>query len=608
CRMLSPESLKERLIFTTRMGNIEAVEMLLDFGVDPNTSVGPGLYAYHAAKMSGRDELAELLISRGADDSVPAPAVEKLVDYVVQRAIKENTPGAAVLVARDGKILLQKGYGLADVGKKIPVAPKTTFRIGSITKQFTASAILKLQEEGKLSVEDPLSKYVPDFPRGDQVTIHHLLTHISGIHSFTSTDDFLNKVLNEITTQEMIETIKGLDYDFDPGETWLYNNSGFFLLGYIVEKVSGLDFDTFLKKKFFIPLEMENTGVYSKDVKFDAEATGYSYENDSIKVALDWDMSHAGGAGNLYSNVINLYKWNEGVFNGRVLSETSLKAALTPVKLNNGQEADVGSGAHYGYGWGISIWRGLREISHGGGLHGFSTVLTRFPEKNTTVIVLSNCAPALPGFAAGQVAHDISEIFLWQEMEKQESYRAATNVNYAVYDDYVGQYDYKSAILTVTRDGEHLYAQLSGQARYEIFPRSENEFFWKITDAQATFIRDENGVVTHVVHHQGGATFDAPRMEQRKIVKLDPSLYEKYIGEYQLQAGIKISISAENDRIFLQVTGQPKVELFPESETAFFLKVVNAQVDFIAGQTGKATELILHQAGMDMPAKRVEME
>ncbi len=606
CRMLGPNSLKERLIACTRLGNMDAVEMLLDFGVDVNAAVGPGLIAYHVAVMTGREEIADLLKSRGAHAGVPMPAKEKLADYIFRRFIQKDSPGASVLVARDGEILLQKGYGSAVVDKKRPVTPETTFRIGSVTKQFTAAAILNLQEDGKLSLDDPLTKYVPDFPRGENVTIHHLLTHTSGIHSYTNTLDFLDKVVNATTPGEMIETIKDLGYDFSPGEQWLYNNSGYYLLGYIIEKVSGLDYDTFLKQTFFKPLEMKETGVYTPDVKFRDEATGYAFENGAVEVAMDWDMSHAGGAGNLYSNVLDLYKWNEAVFNGRVLSDAALEAALTPARLNNGEVADAMGGARYGYGWGLSKWRGLRVISHGGGLNGFSTVLMRYPEVNTTVVVLSNCAPALPGFNVGNAARDIAQIYLWQDMEKQDSYKSVTNIDYAVYDDYAGQYDYKTAIMTVTREENHLYAQLAGQPRFEIFPRSENEFFWKVVDARVTFERDKNGVVTHAVHQQGGATLKAPRLEKRTQAVVDPALYHNYTGRYELESNLEISVFTEKDKIFLQVTGQPKVEMFPESETAFFLKAVNARIDFITDQSGRATALILHQNDMDMTAKRVD--
>ena len=168
-----------------------------------------------------------------------------------------------MLVARDGKVLLSHGFGMADLSHDVPITPTTKFRIGSVTKQFTAAAILKLQEEGRLSVNDKLSKFFPDFPRGDEVTIHHLLTHTSGIKSFTSKPDFMATVTSPATSDQMIDSFKNDPFDFDPGEELSYNNSGYFLLGLIIEKVSGKSFNDYLRDTFFEPLGMHDTGVHT---------------------------------------------------------------------------------------------------------------------------------------------------------------------------------------------------------------------------------------------------------------------------------------------------------------------------------------------------------
>ncbi len=175
----------------------------------------------------------------------------------------------------------------------------TKFRIGSITKQFTAAAILRLQEQGKLSVRDPLSKFIPDYPRGSEVTLHHLLTHTSGIHSYTGKPNFLETVSAYTTPEDLIKSFKNDPYDFDPGKKWLYNNSGYFLLGYIIEKVSGQSYGEFLKQQFFEPLGMKNTGVHHWSDILEHEAFGYAYEAGRFKKAQNWDMSRAGGAGAL---------------------------------------------------------------------------------------------------------------------------------------------------------------------------------------------------------------------------------------------------------------------------------------------------------------------
>src|SRR5690606_8818756 len=177
--------------------------------------------------------------------------------------------------------------------------PETKFRIGSVTKQFTASAILKLQEEGRLKLTDKLDKYFPGFPRGNEVTIHHLLNHTSGIHSYTGKDDFVKKVVAPITSDELVNYFKNDPYDFNPGDAYRYNNSGYFLAALIVEKVSGKSYGKFLDETFFKPLQMKNTGVHSSTLKLSKEAKGYTKENNEYKKALDWNMSWAGGAGAL---------------------------------------------------------------------------------------------------------------------------------------------------------------------------------------------------------------------------------------------------------------------------------------------------------------------
>src|SRR5207237_1030940 len=234
--------------------------------------------------------------------------------------------------AQGGKILFEKGYGLANLEHRVPITPQTKFRIGSISKQFTASAILKLCEQGTLRLDNKLSKFIPDFPRGDEVTIHHLLTHTSGIHRYTSKPDFMATVMMSVKTEDLINSFKNDPSDFAPGTKWSYNNSGYLLLGYIIEKVSGQTYEGFLGQNFFEPLAMNNTGVHHAIDVLEHEAHGYAYDDGKMKKALNWDMSRAGGAGALYSTVGDLFRWNEAVFHGKVLREESLATAFTPVK------------------------------------------------------------------------------------------------------------------------------------------------------------------------------------------------------------------------------------------------------------------------------------
>jgi len=597
-RILGKMAIAEKFTSAAGRGSLDDMEMLLSHGADINAVNEIGLTALHKAQMGGREDAINLLLENGADPNIKMPKKGILAAAIFNRVIKGNSPGASVLVAKDGEIIYQNGFGYADIGNRVPFIVDTKSRIGSVTKQFTASAILKLIEAGELSIDDRLSKYVPDFPRGEEVTIHHLLTHTSGIHSYTEKEDFLKTVTLGVEPEEHIKSFKNDKFDFDPGEKWLYNNSGYFLLSYIVEKVSGQSFNDYLKGEFFDSLGMKNTGIHTPKLILENEATGYSYENGKFQKALDWNMSQAAGAGALYSTVGDLFLWNEGIFNGKVLAESSLEAAFTPVTLNDGKKAEA-LGGGYGYGWMINEKGRLKSIKHSGGLHGFNSALTRYPDINATVVVLQNCLPVAPGMGADELAGQISEVFFWEQMKPQESYKVDETVSSSKYDDYVGKYDYSGAIMTITKESERLFAQLATQPKFEIFPRAEDEFFWKVTDAQVTFVRDEKGEVTHAIHHQGGNELKALRIKEEAPTDIDPAVYDQYVGEYNFPQ-LTITVTKEEDKLFAQTAGQPKIELLPRSESEFYSNLVVLKISFIKDDQGKVVKMIINQSGMKL--------
>ncbi len=427
CRVIGPNSFTEKLVSSSAQGNLDALKLLLSHGAAVNNKNKNGLTALHVAKLNGRDGVVKLLLERGADAKIKMPPKEALVDALFTDKIEGDSPGAAVLIAQNGAIVYKKGFGLASIEHRVPITPETKFRIGSITKQFTASAILKLKEAGKLSVQDPLTKFIPDYPRGNEVTVHHLLTHTSGIRSYTDKPDFLETVTVEAKPESLIASFKNDKYDFDPGTQWRYNNSAYFLLGYFVGKISNESYNDYLKKNFFEPLEMKGTGVHHWSDILAYEATGYSYIDGKFQKAQNWDMSRAGGAGALYSTVTDLYRWNEAVFAGKVLSEKSLAAAFTPVTLKDGSKPEGGIGG-YGYGWFVNEFRGVKEITHAGGLHGFVTNLARYPEHNMTITVLTNCAPSR-NLNPSALTREIAQIYLSEKMTGQESYASDTSID-----------------------------------------------------------------------------------------------------------------------------------------------------------------------------------
>ncbi len=580
CRALGRDHLPEPFVQAAGRGKLESLERLLSNGVDINARNAAGLTGLHSASIRGQSDAISFLLERGADTSIAMPRQEQLMDALFRDVIDDDAPGAAVLVARYGNILYQSGFGQASLEPQVPITPQTKFRIASITKQFTAAATLKLQEDGVLSVTDTLSKFLPDYPRGDEVTIHHLLTHTSGIHSYTSKPGFKDRAPYYIEPQDLINSFKDDPYDFDPGEHWLYNNSGYFLLGHIIEKVSGVSYADYLKRHLFVPLGMRSTGVHHKDRTLTHEASGYSYKRGQFHTTMKWDRSHAGGAGALYSTVGDLFRWNEAIWSGNILSEASLKAAFQPVTLNNG---NLPHNVRYGYGWGIGKQRGLRVIAHNGGFDGFATRLARYPDQQFTVAILTNARPAPSDLNVTRLANAIAEFYLWEEMETLGATDKA--VDASVYDAYVGQYAY--AILTVTLQGDRVFAQLTGQPKVEIFAKSPTEFFWKVVDAEVEFVKNDAGEITHAIHRQGGEELRAPKLDNADDAT-------DIVGRYAYSI---LTVTREGERLFAQLTQQQKFEIFPKSPSEFFWKMVDARIQFVKNDAGKVTHAIHRQRG-----------
>jgi CubicO group peptidase (beta-lactamase class C family) len=429
-----------------------------------------------------------LFLVVGARAQEAASLTSKFDEYL-SAAAKQGVTGSA-LVAKDGKVIFSKGYGMANDEWDIPNTPQTKFRLGSITKQFTAASILLLQERGKLSVQDPICKFFDNCPDAwKEITIHHLLTHTSGIPNFTSFPDYMKTMMIPVTMESLVGRFKDKPLDFKPGEKMSYSNSGYVALGYIIEKVAGESYESFLQKNIFGPLKMSDTGYDRPTTILKNRATGYSSRNGKRinSEYLDMTIPHAAGA--LYSTVEDLFTWNEALFSDKLLSAKSREAMMTVDKNN------------YAYGLAIAQQHNRKIVSHGGGINGFSTVLSRFPEEKVTIVVLRN---ADYGSGPNKIGQDLAAIVFGEKYEVPRE-RVAIKIDPKILDAYVGQYELApNFILTMTREGDSLMSQATGQPKFELFPESETKFFVKAFDAQATFVKDDKGVVTHLILHQGG--------------------------------------------------------------------------------------------------------
>ncbi len=529
-----------------------------------------------------------------ADDGVAA------LETKLAARLPADGAGVAVLVARDGKILFSHAYGLADREKQIPATPETEFRIGSLTKQFTAAAILRLAQEGRLSVDDVLTKYFPGYPGGDRITLRQMLTHTSGLHNYTAHPDFFSRVTQPIAPADLVAWFRDDPPDFAPGAEFRYSNTNYVLLGQIVEKVSGMPLGDYWEKEFFAPLGLHDTGIWNNAHPPDRGAKGYSFmANAQLQPALNWDMTWAGGAGELYSTVGDLWRWTEALQGGKVLAPASLDLMLTETTAVKKETL-----VRYSMGLAHSEIGGLPTIGHNGGLQGYSSTLTWFPDQKVTIAVLCNALPEPPKAAPGPIMLLAARTVLAPEMAAHAP-KVDPTVDPKTYADYVGSYDYKSGIQQITADAGHLYAQLTGQNRFEIFPRGHDAFFFKVVEAGIVFNRDDKGAVVSITHTQNGATFTAARLPATDFVTVPDAKLDAIAGRYQYGLLAVLTVTRRGHQLYAQLTGQPEAPIFAKSDHEFYWKAVNAQVEFVAGPDGVITSAIHHQNGITFTAPKL---
>lgn len=338
--------------------------------------------------------LVALLTASVASAQSPAPAsppdrativarVDSLVsDYM---AVKK-APAVSVALLRGSDTLVMKGYGLASQEARRRATENTVYRIGSITKQFTSAAIMRLVEQGKLSLDDDLSKYVPEFPlQGRKVTIRQLLNHTSGIHSYTADTMWAKTWSRDLTPQQIVDFVSKTPFDFAPGEGYRYNNTGYVLLGMVLDKVTGQPYATHLEREFFTPLGLRQTTYCPSRTTDTTHAAGYDVEGDRVQPAVYLSMTHPYSAGALCSTVRDLVRWQRALISGDVVSTASLARMTTPDTLGY-----RGPRLTYGYGLAPGQLQGKRSVGHGGGVNGFTSASIWFPDDSVNVVVFTN--------------------------------------------------------------------------------------------------------------------------------------------------------------------------------------------------------------------------
>lgn len=527
------------------------------------------------------------------------------IDRFLAETYPPGEPGAAVLVEKGGKVVLRKGYGLANVEHDIPVKPETVFALGSVTKQFTAAAILLLEERGKLSVEDELTKYLPDYPtHGKKVTLEHLLTHTSGIPSYTGMPEWLPRRREDLTVEQLLGLFKERPFEFEPGTKWAYDNSGYALLGAVIEKVSGTTYERFVEDEIFKPLGMSRSLYNSWSDIVPNRAAGYDPAGDGWANTDYLSMTSPYAAGALLSTLDDLARWDEALAGETLLKRASIERMFTPYRLASGLST------RYGYGWAVQELGGRKVLEHNGGINGFTCDVLRIPQEGIFVAVLTNRRGG--DRSPAEVAGRIAKLLLGLPLERQE-----IGLDSKALDDYVGVYRNDDITRIVTRDGEKLYARREGGGpKAELAASGPDELFYRNSESVLRFRRDAQGKVTAAQMEAPAGPEEAPMARTsetppveappatRTAIQLDPTLLALYVGTYELAPNFDLVLTLEEGRLYAQPTGQKKAELFPESATSFFFKVVDAHVEFQKGADGVVTGLVLRQGGREMPGKR----
>ncbi len=547
--------------------------------------------------------IAAFVLLAGGPLSAAAPLsnaeLAAKLDASISPMFKADAPGATIIVVREGNTMFRKAYGMADLDAKRALTPDMVLRLGSITKQFTATAILLLQEQGKLSLNDDIRQHLPDFPdKGKIITIEHRLTHTAGIPSYTSAPDYPARMAREESPAAMIARFKDLPLEFAPGEWFSYSNSGYFLLGAIIEKLGGVRYADFLADHVFEPLGMKHTAYEGVERHQGVAARGYSLRNGKAVPAAPLSMTQPYAAGSLISTVDDLARWDAAISAGKLLRAASWKRAFTPYKLSSGVATA------YGYGWEIGELEGSPMIAHAGGINGFLTYAVRFPGEKVYVAVLTNSDagsldPKLVGMKLAGSA--IGKPFV----ERQE-----IKVSAADLDALVGTYKGDgNATDVVFREGEQLFVQRAGGIRIALKAHSRTGFFIPGRLTLLEFGKNEKGEVDRLTVSDPGHQLVFRRTSARPpaarlAVQLAPGVFERYVGKYELAPGFVLDVMKQGDRFMAQATGQGAFEIFAESDVLFFATVVDAQARF-EFVDGKVVRLVWLQGGREVAGRRM---
>jgi CubicO group peptidase (beta-lactamase class C family) len=579
-------------------GDYEKTQTLLETGADPRKRVVHGLPSLELAQTMKRTHVEELLRSFGARESLLAWShYPNLVRWLGPWFLPKNKkhPGYGFLIARGGQVVFEHYSGLANVENKVGVGPHTKFAIGSVSKQFVAAAMARMQEEGKLKLSDPLSKYLPDFPRGYQITLRQLLAHTSGIREYTKGKEFHSRGGNAPGPGEVYQSILVAPYGDRPGRRFSYSNSNYYLAGMILEKVTGENLRDLLNRLFFEPLGMKDTELAQGGATIENYATAYFMRNGQPERANTWNMDWAAGAGGMVSTPRDLFLWNEGLWGGKVLRPETLKEILRPEASEFSQGKDSGEG--YACGWGVVKRFGQTWIGHGGSLPPYQASLFRIPDLQITVVALTNAGEGY-GMGPDDMTSGGTCIFFGDEL--------AGTVR-----------DIPSAKLSKEQAERRAGLYDDGVGVYEIF-QTDGRWYWRGAGfkdklrvaGEQHLIGQESAKILELDLQDGGEISGAKIMEPYFPIFLEKLPPQKdseefvrarmgeYTGRYSFGPHGDYEVTQEEGRLYGKLGQQQKIPFRVLDRDDFEVEGVGARFSVVRDASGKITGADFRQHGV----------
>jgi CubicO group peptidase (beta-lactamase class C family) len=539
----TPELQAKNLVLASWDGNLEKVKALVSDGIDVNAQIGPGLTALHCAKLRGNEEIHEWLLENDAKPDIEMPDRDQIADMIFKKNADPDSPGGALAVVRDGSLVFTSCYGLANLEHKVPIAPTTVFHFGSVAKQFVGFAISTLVQQGKISLEDDIRKYIPELHEFDPaLKIANLLHHTSGLRDWPGTLCLSGWSMDDVITFDHIITMafhqKGLN--FDTGSEHLYSNTGYILLTELVQRITGQTFRKWAKTNIFDPLEMTSSHFHDDHTEL-VPGKGYGYELKGDKFHSLPDNLAVVGSGALHSSIEDMAKWAINLDTHKVGGESVFDVMYQQGVLNNGEPISYASGLD------IREHRGAKTIDHGGGGAGFTSLVLYFPEHHFSAIVIYNINSDVYG-----ALYDIADIYLGDKLEQKkkrdpdQKEGKHVDVPIAMLDKYIGTYKvFPAWYFTISREGSQLMALETNQEIRPLTAVSETEFPVAAWNSAINFNIDDDGQVSSF----NFLGIKCPKVEEGPTPTFSP-LTEDFIGDYYCEeVDTRYTIAIENDEL-----------------------------------------------------------